>query len=137
MRLISKTTAIKTIYILIDICCIYFAIIASCFMRQKLINFPVSFSDFLFDPQNPFRYIVLFWIVTTIFFFNSQSLYQTRREILEGVEVWLIIKSVLLSSLTTIAAIYGLKIYVFPRTVFMNAVLGMIILLSLWRVAKR
>ena len=55
----------------------------------------------------------------------------------EGIEIWLVIKSVFFSCLITIAAIYALKVYVFPRTVFMNTALAMMILLSLWRVLKR
>ena len=137
MRIVTRNTLIKVIYIAIDIACLYFAIYTSCVIRQKLISFPVSVTGLLIDPENPFRFIFLFWILTTIFFLTSNSLYQTRREVPEGIEIWLVIKSIALASLLTIAGIYSLKIYGFPRTVFMNSTLGMIILLSLWRVLKR
>ncbi len=133
----NKNFLIKLAYIAIDVCGIYVAIYASCLMRHKLIDFSVSFSQLLIDPVNPFRYIFIFWIFAIIFFLNDNGLYQTRREILEGIEVGQVIKSVILGSLVTIGAIYALKIYGFPRTVFMNAMLGMIVLLSLWRIAKR
>jgi len=106
-------------------------------MRQKLILFPLSFSNFLVGETNPFRFVFLFWMFTTVFFLSSNNLYQTRREVQEGIEIWLVIKSVFSASFLTIVAIYVLKIHNFPRTVFMNATLGIIILLSLWRVAKR
>lgn len=133
----TKSFFIKIAYIAIDVGCIYFAIYASCLLRNKLIDFPLSFTHLLIDPANPFRHIFIFWIFATIFFLNDQELYQTRREISEGVEIWQVIKSVVLGSLVTIGAIYSLKIYGFPRTVFMNAMMGMMILLSLWRVSKR
>ena len=82
-----------------------------------------SGSFFVLDPDNHF-------------FLNANHLYQTRREVPEGIEIWLVIKSVFFSCLITIAAIYALKVYVFPRTVFMNTALAMMILLSLWRVLK-
>ena len=132
-----RNKAIKTIYILIDMVLIYTAIFSSCLIRQKFINFPLSFFGFLVDPQNPFRFILLLWILTMIFWMNMNALYQTRREVLEGVEIWLVIKSVCLSSLVTVALIYALKLSEFPRTVFLNAAMAMIVLLSLWRVLKR
>lgn len=133
----SKQFIVKILYILIDVCCLYLAIYLSCLARKKLIDFPLSFPSFLVDESNPFRFIFLFWILTTIFFLNANHLYQTRREVPEGIEIWLVIKSVFFSCLITIAAIYALKVYVFPRTVFMNTALAMMILLSLWRVLKR
>ncbi|OGX26881.1 MAG: hypothetical protein A3D10_05625 [Omnitrophica WOR_2 bacterium RIFCSPHIGHO2_02_FULL_48_11] len=133
----TKSFFIKLAYIAIDVCCIYLVIYASCLMRHKLITFPVDFSHLLIDPANPFRHILVFWILATIFFLNDNGLYQTRRELLEGIEVWEVIKSVIFGSLVTIGAIYALKIHGFPRTVFMNVMLGMMVVLSLWRVAKR
>ncbi len=132
-----RTSIIKLLYIFIDLICICVAIYVSCLIRQKLISFPISSPYFLIDPSNPFRVVFLFWIVITIFFMNSNALYQTRREVLEGVEIWLVMKSVFFASLSTIALIYTLKIYGFPRTAFLNSTMGMIILLSLWRVLKK
>ena len=133
----SKQFVVKTLYIFIDAGCLYLAIYLSCLIRKKLIDFPLSFPYFLIDESNPFRFIFLFWILTTILFLNSNDLYQTRREVSEGIEIWLVIKSIFFSSLITIAAIYALKMYDFPRTVFMNITLAMMVLLLLWRVLKR
>lgn len=133
----SKQFIIKLLYIFIDVCCLYLAIYLSCLVRKKLVDFPLSFPYFLVDESNPFRFIFLFWILTTILFLNFNDLYQTRREVPEGIEIWLVIKSVFFACLITIAAIYALKMYGFPRTVFMNTALAMTILLSSWRVLKR
>ena len=103
----AKIIAIKFIYIAIDVACLYLAIYAACLLRQKLLNFPVSFSYLFLDPQNPFRLIFLFWVVATIFFMNSNHLYQTRREVVEGIEIWLVIKSVFFSAMGTIAAVFS------------------------------
>ncbi len=133
----QRNLFIRLSYIALDVLCIYFVIFTSCVIRQKLVNFPVSFEGLLTDPANPFRFTFAFWIFATIFFMNANVLYQTRREISEGIEIWLVIKSVCLASLMTMAAIYSLKIYGFPRTVLLNATLGMMIVLSAWRVMKR
>lgn len=133
----AKILAIKSVYIAIDVACLYFAIYAACLFRQQLLNFPVSFSYLFFDPQNPFRIIFLFWIAATVLFMNSNQLYQTRREVIEGIEIWMVIKSVFFASMVTVAAIYSLKIHTFPRTVFMYSIFWMITLLSIWRVFKR
>ena len=137
MRFNLKSKTIKTVYILIDLAIMYIGIFSSCLVRHKLINFSLSFFGFLVDSQNPFRFILLLWMLTTIFFMNMNALYQTRREVSEWVEIWLVIKAVFFSSLLTVVAIYALKLQEFPRTVFMNSMLAMMILLSLWRIAKR
>jgi len=133
----SRQSVIKFIYALIDVVCISFSIYAACYLRQDILNFPLSFSRFLLDAQNPFQIIFHVWILTTIFFANTNNLYQTRREILEGVEIWHVIKSIFQSSLVTVVAIFLLKIPDFPRTVFLLSALLMMVSLSLWRVVKR
>ena len=133
----TKYFFIKLVYIAIDFVCIYFVIFTSCLLRKKLVGFPVDFPQFFLAPESPFRFIFLFWAITTIFFMYANNLYQTRREIIEGLEIWHVIKSVIFSSLVMVLAIYGLKIEGFSRTVFMNAAMGMMIVLSFWRVIKR
>lgn len=137
MKNSHKYLLIKLLYISIDVVCIYFVLFMSCLLRQKLVSFPISFPEFFLDPQNPFRFILFFWTAATVIVLNANSLYQTKHETLRGVEIWLVIKSVTLSSLMAVLAIYALKIDVFPRTVFMNSTLGMVIMLSIWRAIKR
>jgi len=133
----SRQSVIKFIYALIDVICICFSIYVACYLRQDILNFPLSFSRFLLDSQNPFQIIFHIWILTTIFFANTNNLYQTRREILEGVEIGHVIKSIFQSSLVTVVAIFLLKIPDFPRTVFLLSALFMVFSLSFWRVVKR
>jgi len=133
----SRQSLIKFIYALIDVVCIYFSIYAACFLRQEVLDYPLSFPRFLLDQDNPFQIIFHVWILTTIFFANTNNLYQTRREILEGIEIWHVIKSIFQSSLVTIVAIFLLKIHDFPRTIFLLSALFMVLSLSLWRVVKR
>ncbi len=128
---------IKALYIMIDVICLYCVMYAACLLRQQLISFPITFTGLILDPQNPFRHIIALWILTTIFSLNGNSLYQTRREVLEGIEIWLVVKSVIVSSIVTTLGIYALKLQGFPRTVFFAAAVGMVVVLSLWRVLKR
>src|SRR3989338_3195902 len=132
-----KYAIIKIVYMTIDVACIYVGIFATCVMRPKFVDFPFSFTNLLFDPQNPYRFIFLLWILTALFFMNANSLYQTRREMPESLEIWLVVKSVFFSTLITVLAIYALQMHMFPRTIFMNITFSMFVLLSLWRVLKR
>ena len=47
---------------------------------------------------------------------NINGLYQTRRELLESLEVWQVVKSVTLSVVITIVGIYILKVEGFPAS---------------------
>ena len=133
----SRVFVIKFVYILIDIACVYLAIFIGCYLRQSILPFSVSFHDILFDPFNPFRFIFLLWVITIVFFANVNALYQTRREVDEGFEIWLVIKSVFFSSLVVIVGIYTLKIHEFPRSIFIIIFLTMVVILSVWRILKR
>ena len=74
---------IKLVYILIDILLIYLSIFIACWLRQRALDFPVTFSSLLFDGTNAFRFIFLLWLFTTIYFNSSNRLYMTRRDVLE------------------------------------------------------
>lgn len=124
-------------YILIDILVIYLSIFIACLIRSNTLYFPLVFVRFLIDPTNAFRFIFLFWIFVMIVINSSQGLYKTRREMLEGVEIWAVIKSVCLSATVVIVALYILKIEGLPRSIFIIATMSMMILLSTWRVLKR
>ena len=132
-----RARLIKLVYILIDMSCIIFSVYLACKVRQTTLPFQISFHNTFLNPDNPFRFLFVFWLVTTILFLNSKSLYRTRREVLEGFEISLIIKSVLLSTLVVIVAIYTLKIEGFPRTVLLVGAVLIAVSLSIWRVIKR
>ena len=106
----SRTLLIKAAYIVIDFVCIYTAIYIGYYLRRDTLSYPLSFHDILFDPANPFQLIFALWILTTVFFANTNSLYQTRREVLESFEVWLVLKSVCLSSTVVIIAIFASRV---------------------------
>ncbi len=132
-----KDSVIRLIYLLIDLVCIYFAIYLACKIRHTTLPFEITFHGITFDLANPFRFVFLFWIITTLSFLNVKELYQTRREVLEGFEIGLLFRSVLFSSFVLIIVIYGLKIQGFPRTVLFIGSFLIILFLSIWRIAKR
>src|SRR3989338_2120779 len=99
MNQIQRHSIIKLIYILIDIFFIYLSIFFACWVRQSTLGFPVTFTSLLFDETNAFRFVFLLWLLTTIYFNSSNRLYTTRRDVLEGIEIWSVTKSVVLSSL--------------------------------------
>lgn len=136
MTLINRHTIIKFFYILIDLFFIYISIYLACLIRESTIPFEAHLNSLL-TPENPFRLIFLFWLVITIFFNNNNDLYQTRRELIESLEIWSVIKSVSLSSLIVVVGIYLLKIHGFPRSLLLTITILLIAFLSFWRLLKR
>ncbi len=134
---IARHVLIKYTYILIDIMFVSLCIYISCLFRASTLPFEVTYLNCFFDPTNPFRFVFLFWILVAIIINNSNDLYQTRREIVETVEVWRVIKTVFFSSLMTIVAIYVVKIEDFPRSVLFLTAFFMASSFSLWRICKR
>lgn len=137
MNQLQRRSIIKLAYIFIDIFFIYLSIFLACWVRQGSLGFPVTFTSLLFDETNAFRFAFLIWLFTTIYFNSSNGLYTTRREVLEGIEIWSVIRSVILSSLVVVVVFYVLKLEGFPRTIFIIALSQMIVFLSIWRVFKR
>lgn len=128
---------IKSIYIFIDIYFFWLAIFIASWLRQSTLTFEVHIFNLFFDPINPYRFLFLFWALVIIFLNNAYGLYQTRREIFETVEIWQVIKAVLLSSLLVIVAIYVAKIQDFPRLILFFVVILTSVFFSLWRIFKR
>jgi len=137
MRSKTKTFFIKIAYIIIDIVCIYLAIYLACYIRNKIIPFDATLGGILTDQNNPFRVIFASWMLITFLFVNSNALYQTNREILEGFEIGLVVRSVFLSTLIIIVGFYALKIPDFPRTILFMGAGFMMLFLSVWRIFKR
>lgn len=132
-----RKSFIKFIYVSIDFFFICAAILLACFIRESTLPFEVTFYNLFFNPENPYRYLLLFWVAINLIFNNSNDLYETKREILETVEIWQVIKSVFYSSLITIVAIYMVKIPDFPRSIVIMIVILTILFFSLWRILKR
>ncbi|MBF0385193.1 MAG: sugar transferase [Candidatus Omnitrophica bacterium] len=132
-----KRNVIKLSYKLIDLTLICLAIYIACLLRPGTLGFKVTPLSIFFLPDNPFRAIFIFWIVTTLLLLNTKQLYQTRREILEGYELNLVIRQVFLSGLIVIGPIYVLKLHDFPRSVLILGTVFNMVLLCTWRVLKR
>ena len=134
---IGRYLIVKTSYILIDIILLSLSLFIACWIREGTLSFDVTPHNIFFDPINPFRFLFLFWILVIIFVNNAHGLYQTKREIIETVEVWEVVKSVFLSSLMMIVAIFVVKLSNFPRSILFLATALAFGSLSLWRILKR
>ncbi|MCA9407087.1 MAG: sugar transferase [Candidatus Omnitrophica bacterium] len=137
MKINYRILTIRILYTLIDLICIYFSIYLACLLRPTTMPFDPTLFNIFVDPRNPFRSIFVLWFITTILFMNKSVLYQTRREVIEGFEISILLKSIFFSALVIIVAIYGLKLYGFPRTVLLIGTIFMMLSLSIWRVLKR
>ncbi|MFA5059045.1 MAG: sugar transferase [Candidatus Omnitrophota bacterium] len=137
MRSKSKNPPILFIYILIDVYIASLCIFAACLFRQETLTFPVEFQRLFSSQSNPFQILFLSWIFFVVIFNNLFGLYQTRRELMEGIELWMITKSVFLSSLGVVSLQYILKIQEFPRSIFLISIALIILSFFLWRVIKR
>ena len=137
MTKFGRRYIIKLIYILIDIAFFCLAIYIACIIRKGTLPFPITFDNLFFNPINSFRYVFYFWILVTMIMNNSNDLYQTKREIIEMAEIWQVIKSVILSVLITIVAIYVVKVEGFPRTVLTLVTIFLAVFFSIWRILKR
>ena len=134
---IGRYLIVKSVYILIDISLLSFSLFIACWIRQSTLPFPVSPHNLFFGSVNPFRFLFLFWISVIIFTNNAHGLYQTKREIFETVEVWEVVKSVFLSSLMMIVAMFVVKLSNFPRSILFLATTFAFVSLSVWRILKR
>jgi len=126
-----------TIYITIDILFISFSLLMASWIRQGTLPFEVTPHNLFFSPSNPFHIAFLLWVVVIIFVNNAYGLYQTKREIFETVEIWKVAKSVCLSALIMIVAIFAIKLTGFPRSILLLGATIMFLFLSLWRIMKR
>ncbi len=134
---LTKRFIVQCFYVLVDIVCILLSVWIACWIREETLPFDVSFHNIFIDPVNPFRLIFIFWGLVTIFLNNMFQLYETKREIFETTEIWEVVRSVFLSALMVIVAIFMGKIPDFPRSIFFLTSILMIVFFSLWRILKR
>jgi len=137
MAKLTKRFIVKSFYILIDVVCILLSIGIACWIREETLPFDAGFNNLFINPVNPFRLIFAFWGLVTIFLNNMLHLYETKREIFEATEIWEVVRSVFVSALMVIVAIFLVKIPDFPRSVFFLTSLLMVFFFSLWRILKR
>ena len=134
---IGRYIFIKASYISFDVVLLCLSLFVAAWIRQGTLSFDITLRNIFFDPVNPFRFLFLFWILVIVFVNNAHGLYQTKREILETVEVWEVAKSVFFSSLMMIIAMFVIKLSDFPRSVLFLATAFAFMSLSVWRILKR
>jgi len=133
-----RNALIRFLYIVIDIVCIALAIYLACKLRPQTIAWEPTFVNVFGHERNAFRYIFVAWIaVTLLFIISKPSLYQTRREMMEGFEITLLIRSVLFASLVIVVALYIWRLQEFPRSILFVGTCFIMLFLSLWRIFKR
>jgi len=137
MTKFTRRSLIKFLYISIDVFFIGFSLFVASWVNEGKLAFDLNIRTFFLSEVNAYRTVFFSWFLILILFCNSYGLYQTRRDVLEGIELWLVVKSVLLSSLTMAVFIYITKTEGFPRSIFIVATLFNIIFLFAWRYLKR
>ncbi len=131
-----RSIFIISIYAAIDVVCIFLAFYLVLLLRPQTIAFKVSFQT-LFSADDPFRLLFLFWTLLILFFHYTHNLYQTRREQLESLEIWEVVKSICISTLLIVVIAFLLRIQDFPRSVMILNAVVITAFCSVWRVLKR
>ncbi len=135
--MINKTLfiLIRLAYVAIDSGAVILSIGLASWIRQT--TFPVGLKELFLDTSHPFHLVFISWFVTVLFFNAANHLYETRREVVESHELWVVIRSILSASVTVLAFVYSMKIVGFPRSVFLLIVVFTTVFFCLWRVLKR
>lgn len=136
MRTYRQALSIIAVYVFIDMACIFLAFYLVLLLRPHTVPFAISLQSF-FSSDNPFRLLFFVWTPIILFFHQMHGLYQTHREQLEGLEILEVIRSVAISTLVIIVAVYLFKIQDFPRSVMLLNAVGIAALCSIWRVFKK
>lgn len=133
----NRQSLIKFVYMLIDVVCIILSMMIAFSMRSQTILFDVNLHNLMFSSANPFREILFFWIILSIFVNHVNSLYETPREIFESIEIWRVVNAVLTTSFIIIITTYLTKVQGFPRTILILSTGLICFTFSLWRIVKR
>lgn len=128
----SMRVTIVFAYLLIDI---VFLVIAFYVPYNLYYDFDVS-QRFNVDFQMHMM-IYAFWIVSTIFLFNTSHLYLTIRDLTLWREARRTIRSFIVSTLITVVFLFFMKIQTLSRLVVIQNFLYALAALVLWRLAKR
>jgi exopolysaccharide biosynthesis polyprenyl glycosylphosphotransferase len=129
-------TFIIALYAAIDVASIILSYYLVLLFRPQTVPFKVSLFS-LFSSADPFKQLLLIWTILILFFHYTHGLYRTRREQLESVEIWEVVKSILISTLVVIVLAYLLRIQDFPRSVMILNAMTITVLCSVWRAIKR
>jgi len=127
---------IISVYAAIDVACILLAFYLVLLFRPQTVPFSVSFQSF-FSAADPFKLLFMVWTLLILFFHYTHGLYHTRREQLESLEIWEVIKSIVVSTLTVIVIAFLLRIQDFPRSVMILNAVVITMFCSIWRLLKK
>lgn len=134
---INRYFVIKLVYMAIDIICMALAVYLACKIRPSTLPFPITIHHVFFDVDSPTRSLLLMWVPINIFINNYNSLYETKREKLESIEIFQVIRAVAVSALLSIVLIYVVKIERFPRGILFMSTAFIAVFFSVWRILKR
>jgi hypothetical protein len=109
MRPRLQSIFIVCIYAAIDVVCIISAFYLVLLFRPQTVPFSVSLQS-LFSSTDPFKLLFMIWTLLILFCHYTHGLYQTRREQLESLEIWEVIKSISISTLIIIVLAFLLRI---------------------------
>jgi exopolysaccharide biosynthesis polyprenyl glycosylphosphotransferase len=121
---------VRIVYLLIDILLIGTAFYVAYQFNPDSV--PRDFSGFKAYPP-----VFSLWAVTLVFLLNNHHLYSTDRSLSILQESWQVTKCVLFSSILAALLIFGFKIDIFSRLVFIESTLFLLVVISLWRTIKR
>ena len=127
---------IVIIYSAIDVACIVLAFYLVLIFRPQTVPFSVSLQSF-FSSSNPFKLLFLAWTLLILFFHHTHGLYQTRREQMESLEIWEVVKSIVISTLSIIVLAFLFRIQDFPRSVMILNAVVITGFCSIWRFLKK
>lgn len=136
MKLQYRSLMILSIYVAIDIICIILAFHLVLLLRPQTVSFKV-WSKSLFSSADPYRLLFMVWILLIVFVHHLHGLYQTRREQLESLELWEVIKSTFISTLVVIVLAFLLRIQDFPRSVMLLNAVVITVFCAVWRMFKK
>lgn len=131
-----QSILIISVYMAIDVACSFGAFYLVLLFRPQTVPFKVSLPA-LFSGADPFKILFLIWTLVILFFHYTHGLYRTQREQLETMEIWEVVKSICISTLTVIVIAFLLKIQDFPRSVMILNAVVITAFCSIWRVLKK
>jgi exopolysaccharide biosynthesis polyprenyl glycosylphosphotransferase len=136
MRSRLQSIFIICMYMAIDVACIILAFYLVLLFRPQTIPFSVSFQS-IFSTADPFKLLFMIWTLLILFFHYTHGLYYTRREQLESLEIWEVVRSIFISTLVIIVLAFLLRVQDFPRSVMILNAVVITGFCSVWRVLKR
>ena len=136
IKLPHRSIFIISIYAAIDIFFIALAFYLVLLFRPQTVPFSISLQSF-FSDADPFKLLFMVWTLLILFFNYTHGLYQTRREQLESLEIWEVVKSIIISTLVIIVIAFLLRIQDFPRSVMLLNAVVITAFCSIWRVIKK